>query len=1073
MSALLPARTPGRVAGDVRGSEPGRVGRELRRCFRVHPGEESDRYEVIRGRCHRRSRLRVKIQRLTAKRAQRRAGEDSRTGLAVGVIPAWSHSTPHEPWKAQAAKVTLTIGVMSTPELRLDHAHESPRGRLAAPSRATSSSRSPRCRIRPFFTRSIRKEHPTAMSVADVSVIRASVNGARSGPAALASAMTSAGWYSATSDRRRGISQSVPGSTRTLVLVPSLSLLAQTLREWAANAAQPFDYLAVCSDRTVVSEDDFVQHTAELGLPVTTDPDVIAAFLRRRGRRVVFATYQSSPQVAAAYQSRTPHLDLAIADEAHRCAGRASSEFATILDGGKIKSKRRLFMTATPRFYTPRLRREAGLLDVEVASMDDESVFGPVVHRLTFGEAIERDLLSDYQVLVVGVDDETYRVWAERGEFVTRDGEKITDARTLAGEIALAKAMRKYDLHRVISFHSRVKAARGFSRDVPDVIAWMPARARPLGAIWSEHVSGAMSSGHRDRVLLRFRNLAPGESGLLSNARCLGEGVDVPTLDGVAFIDPRRSATDIIQAVGRAIRKAPDKTLGTIILPVFIANNADPDQALSNSVFTHVWDVLKALRAHDDVLADELDELRRQLGARRGSLRRPQKIQLDLPTKITDEFARAFDVRLVEQTTASWDFWLGVLERYVEQEGHARVHQHYVADGRLRLGIWVSNQRADFGKGQLSADRAKQLASLHGWTWSPHGESWDEGFARLQHYAVIKGNARPPATLRDETGFRLGQWVAVQRANHNAGKLTRDRGDRLASLPGWTWDVLAADWEEGYERLSEYLAIHGDARPRSDHIDSTGFRLGPWVAQQRTAYRRGQVSADRVDRLEALSGWTWTKVAEQWEEGYRRLDSYARQKGLTRLDSRAALDPDGFRLGRWVSRQREFHRTGRLATDRASRLEALPGWTWDALDSRWEANYEHLIAFVHESGSARVPRRYVASDGYRLGQWVMIQPRSRKAGTLSAERITRLEALPGWEWDLPDESWEKAFRHLAAFVEHTGTARVRKDHIQDGFQLGVWVSRQQTRARRALLDPQQTARLEALPGWVWTARADP
>ena len=147
-------------------------------------------------------------------------------------------------------------------------------------------------------------------------------------------------------------------------------------------------------------------------------------------------------------------------------------------------------MTATPRLYTPRVRREAGQLDVEVASMDDEAVFGPVLHRLSFGEAIERDLLSDYQVVVVGVDDETYRAYAERGEFVTTDGKTITDARTLAGQIALAKTIRKYDLHRVISFHGRVKAAREFSAEMPEVIAWMPPQARPGGALWSEHVPG-------------------------------------------------------------------------------------------------------------------------------------------------------------------------------------------------------------------------------------------------------------------------------------------------------------------------------------------------------------------------------------------------------------------------------------------------------------------------------------------------------------------------------------------------------------------------------------------------------
>jgi len=349
------------------------------------------------------------------------------------------------------------------------------------------------------------------------------------------------------------------GSKRTLILLPSLSLLAQTLREWSANTTHPFDYLAVCSDETVTGGDEFVQHTAELGLPVTTDLDAIAAFLRRRGRKVVFATYQSSPQIAAAYKGRVPGFDLAVADEAHRCAGRVGTEFTTVLDAGKIRSKRRLFMTATPRYYTPRVRRKAGQIDVEVASMDDEAVFGPVLHRLTFGEAIERDLLSDYQVVVVGVDDETYRTYAERGELVTRDGKRITDARTLAGQIGLGKTMRKYDLHRVISFHGRVKAAREFSAEMPDVVEWMPPRARPAGPLWSDHVSGAMTSGRRDRLLLRFRDLAPKERGLLSNARCLGEGVDVPSIDGVAFIDPRRSTIDIVQALGRAIRKAPDK----------------------------------------------------------------------------------------------------------------------------------------------------------------------------------------------------------------------------------------------------------------------------------------------------------------------------------------------------------------------------------------------------------------------------------------------------------------------------------------------------------------------------------
>ena len=297
-------------------------------------------------------------------------------------------------------------------------------------------------------------------------------------------------------------------SRRVLVLVPSLSLLAQTLREWSANAARLFQYLPVCSDETVRGADWIISRTSDLGFPVTTDPDEVAAFLRRRQGGVVFATYQSSPVIAKAFtRTRVPAFDLAIADEAHRCAGSSAGPFGTILDDVVLKAKRRLFMTATPRYFTDRVRREASQVEFEIASMDDEEKFGPVFHCLSFSDAIHKDVLSDYQVVIVGVDEPTYRRYAERGALVTTDGKKVIDARTLASHIALAKTMRKYDLFRIISFHGRVKRARDFSADLPGAVRWMPAQSRPSGTLWCEHVSGEMSSGRRDALLHRFRNL--------------------------------------------------------------------------------------------------------------------------------------------------------------------------------------------------------------------------------------------------------------------------------------------------------------------------------------------------------------------------------------------------------------------------------------------------------------------------------------------------------------------------------------------------------------------------------------
>ncbi|MBO0728377.1 MAG: Helicase associated domain protein [Acidimicrobiaceae bacterium] len=856
-------------------------------------------------------------------------------------------------------------------------------------------------------------------------------------------------------------------SERTLVLLPSLSLLAQTLREWAANANGLFDYLAVCSDPTVVGEDQLVEHIAELGFPATTDANTISAFLRGHGRKVVFATYQSSPQIAAAFDGGTPQFDLAIADEAHRCAGRVSSEFTTILDEDLIRCGRRLFMTATPRYYTERVRSEAGELGVDVASMDDETVFGPVLHRLTFGEAIDRDLLSDYQVVVVGVNDEMYRTWAKRGEFVTRDGRKITDARRLAGQIGLAKSMRKYDLRRTISFHGRVKAAQEFSAELPSVIRWMPGQARPKGAIWSEHVSGAMTSGHRDRLLLRFRNTSQDERGLLSNARCLGEGVDVPSIDSVAFIDPRRSTVDIVQALGRAIRKSADKRVGTIVVPVFLSANEDPEQVLNESPFQHVWDVLKALRAHDEVLGDELDELRRRLGARRGGPRRPGKIKLDVPRTVGAEFARAFDVRLVERTTSSWEFWLGLLERFVEREGHALVSARTREDG-FQLGQWVAEQRRGYQRGTLDEDRRSRLEALPGWTWNPLDDNWGEGHARLQSYAQREGHTLVPART-SEDGFQLGQWVHNQRREYRQGTLDEERRSRLEALPGWTWNPLEDDWEEGFARLQSYVNGEGHSRVPHAYGDRDGSRLGLWVGVQRSEYRQGTLDEERRRRLEAVPGWTWDPRADDWEKGLARLQSHAQREGHCQI-SPGYRDTDEFPLGQWVAVQRRRYRRRTLDEEQRRRLEAVPGWTWNPFEDAWEEAFARLRSYVRREGHSRVPRRYCDSDEFPLGQWVSVQRVLYGRGTLEDGRRRRLEALPGWTWSSYDADWEDGFARLQSYAQREGHCQVpQRYRDSDEFPLGQWVSVQRQGYRQGTLQEKRRSRLEALPGWTWSA----
>src|SRR3989338_7409197 len=451
-------------------------------------------------------------------------------------------------------------------------------------------------------------------------------------------------------------------SKRTLFLVPSLSLINQTLLEWSANAKQGFDRIIVCSDDTVThsGEDHAISLTADLGVEVTTDPDAIAKFLKKKHKKpvVVFCTYQSSERLALAQKHGAPSFDLAIADEAHRTTGYVDSNFSAILDNAKIKSEKRLFMTATPRYFTDRVIEKSQELEYEMASMDDKEKYGPVFHQLTFGAAIKGNLLSDYRVVIISAS-ENERKMAEEAVLVRTHEGLFTDARTFAAQIGLAKAIKKYNLHKIITFHSSVAKAKRFADlgvldSLPSIIKKLPESSKPSGEIWTSHISGLTPAGRRKTLLNQFAAFPKTTRAILTNCACLGEGVDVPTLDGVAFIDPKRSQVDIIQAVGRVIRKAEGVGKGTIVIPVFIDEKDDEDAVLTSSAFKPAWQIIRALRAHDEVLAEELDELRLKLGKRSpygGKVKLPASIKVDIPTLVFNDFERAFNVRTVEATT--------------------------------------------------------------------------------------------------------------------------------------------------------------------------------------------------------------------------------------------------------------------------------------------------------------------------------------------------------------------------------------------------------------------------------------
>ncbi|WP_228986294.1 type ISP restriction/modification enzyme [Micromonospora sp. DH13] len=416
--------------------------------------------------------------------------------------------------------------------------------------------------------------------------------------------------------------------TSVLFLVPSIALLSQSLREWSYESEVPLRAFAVCSDTKVGKQraatgDDNDMATYDLALPATTDPDRLieqmASVEAEPGLTVVFSTYQSIGTVAAAQRRGLSRFDLILCDEAHRTtgvtlAGHDESSFVRVHDDTYLGGDRRLYMTATPRIYNEDTKSEARNADALLASMDDETTYGPEFHRLGFGKAVGRGLLTDYKVLILTVDEGRVAKTLQQG-LAGGDSElRLDDAAKIIGcWNAMAKRTGTFaDGSGFAEGEAPMKRAVAFARSIVDSTAIAKRFAEVVDAYDDaddevlrcevEHVDGTFNTLRRNRLLDWLKqDPGPANARILSNARCLSEGVDVPSLDAVLFLHPRNSVVDVVQSVGRVMRRADNKSYGYIILPVAIPAGMAPEKALAdNQRFKTVWQVLQALRAHDD-----------------------------------------------------------------------------------------------------------------------------------------------------------------------------------------------------------------------------------------------------------------------------------------------------------------------------------------------------------------------------------------------------------------------------------------------------------------------------------------
>lgn len=773
---------------------------------------------------------------------------------------------------------------------------------------------------------------------------------------------------------------------RVLVLLPTLDLLTQTAREWR-TAGHDGPAVAVCS----------LEDNAQLyGLRVrTTTSAPQLALWHGRGPVTVYATYASLPVIAEAHRGEYGLLmeafDLVVVDEAHRTSGSAGKAWADVHRQEVIPARRRLYMTATPRIWAERKaktraekraaeaahqrreearRKEAEAegetyvggplreaLPAELAcSMDDPKVFGPVVYELSLADAISRGLLARYQVVVAELVDPV--VTPDRLYGTERWEEELRGERLAAMQTALLETMATHDLTTTITFHHRTIEAQAFAEGLPRVASRLHAvdPARHPAKVWTGWLRGQHEAEHRASVLADFGRRAG--RAVLANCRVLGEGVDIRSVDSVALIDPKGSAVDIVQAIGRALRQKPGEAkMATLIVPVFLAEDEDPEDILSSKSYGPLIRVLQGLRAHDERAVEMLaipQEAQKRIVQRSLTIgEAPDEGQEE--ARLLLRFAAPRDPALIAKWISyqvfnterqDWRRGIEAAFRYREREGGLDVPYDHT-EGAHPLGRWLSDQRRAFRAGTMTGERAAELEEL-GIVWDTADAGFAENLAAARAYHQLHGTLAAPrhATALDKA---VGQWLTNVRRPGGLGKDPVRATERAAALAAidedWNPSVLgwAADWQRHYAYLTQLLNDGANLAAIVPGVTRHGEDIGRWLATQRRDFRRlteeqqrrlaelrvkpARAATARTTAATAATTPTPGRSAEAFHKGLQALQQYVAREG--RMPGRAVVErlPDGrqHRTGIWIANQKT--RRDKLHPDQLRALAAL-GVEW-------------------------------------------------------------------------------------------------------------------------------------------------
>ena len=625
-----------------------------------------------------------------------------------------------------------------------------------------------------------------------------------------------------------------PDFKKILVLLPSLALIRQTLHEWRReNNWESMSYISVCSDKSIQDEDENeVSSHSLLDFPVTTSPHEIRTFLDSNESevKVVFSTYQSARMVSSAMH-RGESFDFGIFDEAHKTTGKQGRRFSHALHDHNLPINKRLFLTATPRTFSPK-SSEQKIDPLKVQSMDNAELYGPQAFTLNFGKAVEEKIICPYKVIVTVItSDMVDNELLERGE--VRIGNDSVNARVVANQIAIKKTLEEYGPKKIFTFHHTVEQAQRFTGNETDSIA------NHISGYDLFHVNGKMTTFDREKILREFKH---SPNGIISNARCLTEGVDVPAVDMVAFLSPKKSSVDIVQATGRAMRLSRGKEMGYILVPIYIElkKNETVEEAVERASFEEVWNVLQAMLDQDEQLYHAVQEVAKESG--RGKELNcdyfDDKIEITGGMVQIEDIVESIRIRTLKEFFESWRIHIGTLIQFFEDHGHYDIPK---TKDTSRLRRWITLQRKNKRRGTIDPAIEFELEKIH-FDWKSF--SWEQNLKSLVDFKSKYGHFEVPFSYGSN---ELGAWVRKIRDDRKKRQVGRELVAELNAINFDWFGTRKSD--EIIKKIVKYRDQYGHHEIDRDSEDPELIGLGDWIFNIRKAKVEGTLDKELMYKL--------------------------------------------------------------------------------------------------------------------------------------------------------------------------------------------------------------------------------